>query len=49
MYYDMIAHDYPGEENVKSVALRFVIHYIGDIVQPLHNVSRVDSKYPAGD
>lgn len=32
-----------------SVALRLMIHYTGDIHQPLHATSRVDSDYPAGD
>jgi S1/P1 Nuclease len=25
------------------------MHYVGDIHQPLHATSRVDSKYPSGD
>jgi len=32
-----------------STALRLIIHYVGDIHQPLHSTSRVDDKYPAGD
>lgn len=37
------------ENDNKSTALRLLIHYIGDIHQPLHATSRVDSNYPAGD
>ena len=29
--------------------MRLLIHYVGDIHQPLHGVSRVDSEYPKGD
>ncbi len=29
--------------------LRFLIHLVGDIHQPLHNTSRVNQKYPEGD
>ncbi len=38
-----------SEEEKKSYALRLLIHYIGDIHQPLHATARVDSKYPKGD
>ena len=37
------------EDLAKSFALRLLIHYVGDIHQPLHSTSRVDSKYPRGD
>jgi len=37
------------EEEAKSVAMRLLIHYAGDIHQPLHCTSRVDSKWPKGD
>ena len=30
------------EEIGKSIALRFLIHYIGDIHQPLHTTGRVN-------
>jgi hypothetical protein len=33
----------------KAVALRFVIHFVGDIHQPLHCESRISAKYPEGD
>lgn len=39
----------PNEEDAKSYALRLLIHYIGDIHQPLHASARVDKKYPKGD
>jgi hypothetical protein len=39
----------PNEDEAKSEALRLLIHYLGDIHQPLHATSRVDSKYPKGD
>jgi hypothetical protein len=33
----------------KAEALRFIIHFVGDIHQPLHCSSRVSSKWPDGD
>ena len=38
-----------ASDSNKAVALRFVIHLVGDIHQPLHCVTRVSSKYPRGD
>lgn len=32
-----------------SVAMRLLIHYVGDQHQPLHSGSRVDHQYPRGD
>ena len=32
-----------------STALRFLLHYAGDIHQPLHATSRVNNDYPEGD
>ena len=32
-----------------STAMRLLMHYTGDIHQPLHATSRVDKEYPAGD
>ena len=26
-----------------------IIHYVGDVHQPLHSAALVDSKYPSGD
>ena len=37
------------EENGKSMAMRLLIHYVGDLHQPLHCSSRVNGQYPAGD
>jgi len=38
----------PGkaEEEVRSMALRLLIHYVGDVHQPLHAASRVNHEYP---
>lgn len=38
-----------SEKYGQSYALRLLIHYLGDIHQPLHCLSRIDSNYPAGD
>lgn len=40
---------YKTEALGKSMALRLLIHYFGDIHQPLHCTSRVDDDFPAGD
>lgn len=32
-----------------SVAMRLLIHYVGDIHQPLHATAQVDKEYPKGD
>lgn len=32
-----------------STALRLLIHYTGDVHQPLHGTARVDHEYPQGD
>ena len=37
------------EENARSFALRLLVHYVGDLHQPLHALSRVNSNYPSGD
>lgn len=29
--------------------MRLLLHYVGDIHQPLHATSRVDKNYPKGD
>ena len=42
-------HYFPVEADAKSFALRMLIHYVGDVHQPLHTVAEVDSKYPSGD
>lgn len=48
-YYKTIKSYFPDEEEARSFALRLVIHYAGDIHQPLHTTSLVDSDYPSGD
>ena len=37
------------DKNAKAQALRFIIHFVGDIHQPLHCATRVDRAHPAGD
>jgi hypothetical protein len=32
-----------------STALRLLMHYVGDVHQPLHATARVDHEYPSGD
>jgi len=46
-----MAHNYKEntEKNGMSTAMRLLIHYCGDIHQPLHATSRVDHEYPKGD
>ena len=48
-YVKQIADNFSYAEDQKSFALRLVIHYVGDVHQPLHAVSEVDSTYPEGD
>jgi len=36
-------------DNAYSTAMRLMIHYVGDIHQPLHATARVDHEYPKGD
>lgn len=49
--YDYIQNRlYPGNEDVaQSYALRLLIHYIGDMHQPLHNEALYNETYPTGD
>ena len=37
------------EEIGKSMAIRLLIHYVGDFHQPLHCATRVNKNYPKGD
>lgn len=37
------------ESQAKSYALRLLIHYVGDIHQPLHCSDRIDKNFPKGD
>jgi hypothetical protein len=36
-------------DDERAQALRFIIHYVGDIHQPLHCSTRVDRNHPQGD
>lgn len=38
-----------ASDAAKAEALRFVIHFVGDVHQPLHCVSRVSRRLPHGD
>ena len=40
---------YPTEQEALSVAVRFLVHYMGDLHQPLHTIARVNDDYPKGD
>ena len=41
---------FDNNENVaKSYALRLLVHYVGDLVQPLHCENRYDTEFPEGD
>ena len=37
------------DKNAQAQALRFIIHFVGDIHQPLHCATRVSSAHPEGD
>lgn len=37
------------DDNARAQALRFIIHFVGDIHQPLHCSTRVDSNHREGD
>lgn len=37
------------DNNARAQALRFIIHFVGDIHQPLHCASRVSAALPTGD
>ena len=38
-----------NEDAAKSYALRLLIHYMGDLMQPFHCENRFNKKYPSGD
>lgn len=38
-----------SDDEARSFSLRLLIHYVGDIHQPLHATSRVDKEYTKGD
>ena len=48
-YVKQVKSHFDDEADQKSFALRLVIHYTGDVHQPLHTVSAVDETYPKGD
>jgi len=48
-YIDKIKSVFDDAKDQRSFALRLIIHYVGDIHQPLHATSEVDDAYPKGD
>ncbi len=38
-----------SDDNARAMALRFIIHFVGDIHQPLHCATRVSKANPQGD
>merc|ERR1712194_990437 len=50
-YKTIMSHTYKihTEEEGASTAMRLLIHYVGDIHQPLHATSRVNHEYTSGD
>jgi hypothetical protein len=50
-YKTIMSHTYKihTEEEGASTAMRLLIHYVGDIHQPLHATSRVNHEHPEGD
>ena len=48
-YIKQVQEWFSDENDQKSFALRLVIHYVGDLHQPLHATAEVDSEYPEGD
>lgn len=48
-YINQIAYYFPDEGDQRSFALRMIIHYCGDISQPLHATTEIDSEFPSGD
>lgn len=47
--YQTVMKHVGSEDEGRSLALRLLIHYYGDIHQPLHNVGRYTKEYPDGD
>ena len=48
--YNSIKGYYPDDENLaNSFALRLLIHYVGDVHQPLHCMDRFDKEHVDGD
>ena len=49
VYKDVMKFAGNNEEVARSVALRLLIHYIGDIHQPLHAITKVNSQFRSSD
>jgi hypothetical protein len=51
IYKTIMSHVYNSgtEADALSTAVRLLIHYTGDVHQPLHATARVDDEFPAGD
>ena len=48
-YTSQVADKFSYESDQRSFALRMIVHYVGDVHQPLHSTALVDSEYPSGD
>jgi len=48
-YTQYIKSHFSYDEDARSFALRLIIHYIGDVHQPLHSTAAVNYDYPTGD
>ncbi len=48
-YYAQVTKNFPDNADGRSFALRMIIHYVGDVHQPLHTTAAVDAQYPRGD
>lgn len=47
--YEKVNKYFPNGTDAESIALRFLIHFVGDFHQPLHCLARVNEDYPKGD
>ena len=45
-YTDTVASHFSYESDQRSFILRLIVHYVGDISQPLHSTAEVDSTLP---
>ena len=48
-YLQKVAEVFPDAADRRSFVLRMLIHYVGDIHQPLHATAEVDHAFPSGD
>lgn len=48
-YYETINDKFSHDADGRSFALRLIIHYVGDIHQPLHATAEINSQFPSGD